>query len=187
MVTDEFLSPGGALRGPLFARLIDRVGVNVEPLPGDRIGAFRIERALGHGGMGVVFLATRADGVFEQQVALKWVRGELRSDVRQALAQRERELLAGLDHPGIARLIDGGRSEAGAQWFAMEYVDGLRLDAHVRERRIDLRDRVRLLLPICEAAAFAHQRLVIHRDIKPSNVMVASSVRSSCWSSASPH
>ncbi len=175
MTDDAFLSPGGALRGPLFARLMDHVGVHAEPKPGDRIGAFRIERALGHGGMGTVFLATRADGVFEQQVALKWVRGALHSDMRQALAQHERELLAGLDHPGIARLIDGGRSDAGAQWFAMEFVDGLRLDMHVREHRFDLRARLRLLLPICEAVAFAHQRLVIHRDIKPSNVMVARS------------
>jgi eukaryotic-like serine/threonine-protein kinase len=175
MADDDFLSPGGALRGPLFARLIDRVGTHAEPRPGDRFGVFRIERALGHGGMGAVFLALRTDGVFEQQVALKWVRGELYSETRQALAQRERELLSGLDHPGIARLIDGGRREDGGQWFAMEYIDGLRLDTHVHERRIDLRQRLRLLLPICEAVAFAHQHLVIHRDIKPSNVMVAKS------------
>lgn len=169
----DFLSPGGALRGPLFARLVERSGKLRTPKTGDRIGVFRIERELGHGGMGTVFLAERADGVFEQRVALKWVRGEFNTPSRQMLAQRERELLAGLDHPHIARLIDGGRSEDGCLWFAMEFVDGLRLDQHVREHRLDLRARVRLLLPLCEAVAFAHQRLVIHRDIKPSNVMVA--------------
>jgi eukaryotic-like serine/threonine-protein kinase len=120
-----------------------------------------------------VYLAERADGAFEQSVALKWVRGALRNEALQARAQRERELLAGLDHPNIARLIDGGRSNQGDYWFAMEYVEGLRLDTHVREYRLDLRQRLKLMFALCAAVGFAHQRLVIHRDIKPSNVMVS--------------
>ncbi len=173
MSDDDFLAPGGALRGMLFNRLIDSFVSARTPKPGQRIGAFRIARELGHGGMGTVFLAERADGVFEQQVALKWIRGEVHSAAMQLRAQRERELLAGLDHPNIARLIDGGRSDEGCLWFAMEYVDGLRLDQHVQERGLDLWQRLSLLVALCDAVGFAHQRLVIHRDIKPSNVMVA--------------
>lgn len=173
MNEDDFLSPGGAMRGPLFAHLVEVVGAQRAPQPGERVGVFRIIRELGHGGMGLVFLAARADGVFEQQVALKCTRDEMRSASTQAMAQRERELLARLDHPNIARLIDGGATDDGCLWFAMEYVDGLRLDTHVRECRLDLVARVALLFALCEAVGFAHQHLVIHRDIKPSNVMVS--------------
>ncbi|MBE5317001.1 MAG: serine/threonine protein kinase [Xanthomonadales bacterium] len=167
---EGFLAPGGALAGALGQRLLERLGPP-RPKPGQRFGPFALVRALGRGGMGEVWLARRADGAFEQQVALKWLQGGLFGDA-DALLARERGLLAGLDHPHIARLIDGGRSEAGLTWFAMEYVDGLRLDAHAREHRLDLRARLRLLLPLCAALAFAHRRLVVHGDLKPANVMV---------------
>ena len=168
---DSFLMPGGALSGALGRRLLANLGPALDPQPGDRLGPFALERELGRGGMGVVWLARRADGAFEQRVALKWISALALTDAG-ALLSRERSLLAGLDHPHIARLIDGGCSEQGLAWFAMEFVDGLRLDAHVRERGLELRARVRLLLPLCAALAFAHRKLVVHGDLKPSNVMV---------------
>lgn len=167
---DDFLAPGGALAGVLGQRLLRQLGPSTVK-PGLRCGPFELVRALGRGGMGEVWLARRADGAFEQQVALKWLQSALQRDA-DALLGRERGLLAGLDHPHIARLIDGGRGDEGLTWFAMEYVDGLRLDAHAREHRLDLRARVRLLLPLCAALAFAHRRLVVHGDLKPANVMV---------------
>lgn len=170
---EDFLRPGAALAGPLGERLLERLGLDRQPAVGDRIGPFTLLRELGRGGMGAVFLAERADGAFAQRVALKWAPDSLRADQTQALLARERSLLAGLDHPHIARLIDGGRSAEGWQWFAMEVVDGLRLDLHARERGLSLRARVALMLPLCEALGFAHRRLVIHRDLKPSNVMVS--------------
>jgi eukaryotic-like serine/threonine-protein kinase len=175
MQADEegFLRPGAALAGPLGARLIEHLGLERQPAIGERIGPFALRRELGRGGMGAVFLAERDDGAFAQQVALKWVPDRARGDQAQALLARERALLAGLDHPHIARLIDGGRSAEGWQWFAMEYVDGLRLDVHARERGLALRERVGLMLPLCAALGYAHRRLVIHRDLKPSNVMVS--------------
>jgi len=170
---DDFLRPGGALLGALGTRLLEQLGLDRQPQPGDRIGPFELRRELGRGGMGVVFLAERADGAFAQQVALKWVPGSAALGAAQTQLARERSLLAGLDHAGIARLIDGGRSEEGWQWFAMEFVDGLRLDRHAIERGLGLRERVALMLPLCEAVGYAHRRLVVHRDLKPSNVMVA--------------
>lgn len=170
---DDFLRPGGALLGALGSRLLEQLGLDRQPQAGDRIGPFELTRELGRGGMGVVFLAERADGAFAQQVALKWVPGSAALGAAQAQLARERSLLAGLDHAGIARLIDGGRSEEGWQWFAMEYVDGLRLDRHAIERGLELRKRVALMLPLCDAVGYAHRRLIVHRDLKPSNVMVA--------------
>jgi eukaryotic-like serine/threonine-protein kinase len=130
---DDPLRSGSALEGPLFQRFLQRLSEVREPRPGERIGAWRIVRELGRGGSGVVFLAERADGAYSQEVALKWLRGDRPSlGARQAL-ERERELLAGLDHPNIARLIDGGRTDDGMLWFAMDYVDGELIDRHCRE------------------------------------------------------
>jgi hypothetical protein len=134
--------------------------------------AYRTVRELGRGGMGVVYLAERVEGGFEQEVALKFVRGGPQAAIGQELFRRERNLLAALDHPHIARLIDGGRTDDGWLWFAMERVEGLPIDRHVYEHRLDLPARLRLYTQVCDAVAFAHQRLVIHRDIKPANILV---------------
>ena len=167
---DDPLRSGSALEGPLFQRFLQRLSEVREPSPGERIGAWRIVRELGRGGSGVVFLAERADGAYSQEVALKWLRGDRPSlGARQAL-ERERELLAGLDHPNIARLIDGGRTDDGMLWFAMDYVDGEQIDAHCRG--LPVTDRVELIRDLCRAVHFAHGRGLIHGDIKPSNVMV---------------
>ncbi|WP_395679268.1 protein kinase domain-containing protein [Dokdonella sp.] len=169
----DFLEPGGALRGRLFARLAQQWAAVEPAVTGQRIGAFRVERELGRGGMGVVYLAERVDGGFAQQVALKFVRGNAQASGIQELFRRERSLLAALDHPHIARLIDGGQSDDGWLWFAMERIEGLRIDRHVHERGLDLQQRLGLFVQVCDAVAFAHQRLVVHRDIKPANILVS--------------
>lgn len=137
---------------------------------GDIVGAFTVERLIGRGGMGEVYLARRATGGFEQRVALKLLRIEAAE--RGDLFARERRLLARLEHPGIARLIDGGLAPDGRPYMAMEYVDGEPIDAWCRRTGADLAARLHLFLEICDAVAYAHANLVVHRDIKPSNILV---------------
>ncbi|MEM1055311.1 MAG: serine/threonine-protein kinase [Bacteroidota bacterium] len=140
---------------------------------GDRVGAYRLLRPLGQGGMGEVYLATRDDGVFEREVALKLLRAGLVSPEARARFEQERHVLARLDHPGIARLLDGGIAPDGRAYFVMEAVDGESLDAYCETRDLGVADRVRLVTTVAEAVAHAHQRLVVHRDLKPSNILVA--------------
>lgn len=169
---DDPIRPGGALDGPLFRGFLRRLTEVREPKPGVRIGPWRIVREVGRGGSGVVYLAERADGAFTQEVALKWLRGDRPAlGARQAL-ERERELLTGLDHPNIARLIDGGRTEQGMLWFAMDYVPGEHVDHHCRD--LSVTERVELIRALCRAVHYAHSRGLIHGDIKPSNVLVDS-------------
>jgi WD40 repeat protein/serine/threonine protein kinase len=139
--------------------------------PGTRVGPWRIDARLGAGGMGVVHLATRADGGFEMRAALKMIRGGSSRDVLERFA-RERRVLARLEHPSIARLLDGGTTEDGLPYLAMEYVEGRRLDRWCNERRLGVRERVELFASVCRAVHYAHQHLVVHRDLKPQNVLV---------------
>ncbi len=139
---------------------------------GDRVGPYRLIEQLGSGGMGVVWLAERADGTFEQQVALKLVHGGIGAGALAERLVRERQVLARLEHPGIARLLDGGVDERGQPWFAMELVEGEELAAYCRDRRLDLRQRVALLEEIALTVDYAHRHLLVHRDIKPANVLV---------------
>lgn len=138
-----------------------------------RLGAYRLLRELGAGGMGTVFLAERVDGGFTQQVAIKLLRGFPTRDGLRRLRQ-ERQILANLDHPNIARLLDGGESEDGQPWLALEYVDGLPLLDYAARHAPTLRDRLALFAAMLDAVEHAHQHLVIHRDLKPANVMVGS-------------
>ena len=139
---------------------------------GARIGPFRVVRELAHGGMGEVYLAQRADGQFEQQVALKLVRSGLDSAAVHRKFLAERQILARLHHPHIAGLLDGGLTVDGRPWFAMEYIAGAQLKAWCDNRGLGIPERLRLFADVCEAVRYAHQSLVVHRDLKPSNILV---------------
>ena len=139
---------------------------------GQIIGRYRLIREIGRGGMGRVWLAERADGEFEQHVALKLIKRGMDSDEILARFRRERQILALLEHANVARLLDGGVSEDGRPYFAMEYVQGTPITANCDARHLDIDERLRLFLVVCRAVHYAHQNLVVHRDIKPSNVLV---------------
>ena len=140
--------------------------------PGDRIGPYIIIREIGHGGMGRVFLADRADGQFEQHVALKLVRsGQSSREILQRFL-RERQILARLQHPNIAALLDGGVTPDGRPYFAMEYVDGEPITSYSDARGLGIDARLDLFTAVCDAVQYAHQNLVVHRDLKPSNTLV---------------
>lgn len=155
---DSIALPGTALR---------------EDAPPPRvIGPYHVLREIGRGGMGVVYLGERADGEYRKQVAIKLItcgRGDLGVEQR---FRRERQILAQLDHPGIARLIDGGATMDRQPYFIMEYIDGLPLLAYCDRNRVGVNQRLDLFLSICDAVAYAHQRLVVHRDLKPGNILV---------------
>jgi eukaryotic-like serine/threonine-protein kinase len=143
---------------------------------GEMIGPWRLLKPLGEGGMGVVYLAERADGSFRQQVALKLLRQvythrELQSRSIQRF-QQERQILARLSHPNIARLYDGGYTEDGLPWLAMEYVDGVPITEWSRKQNCSLEERLQLFKNICEAIRYAHRNLIVHRDLKPENILV---------------
>jgi serine/threonine-protein kinase len=144
---------------------------------GTVIGRYRVVRELAHGGMGAVYLAERADGQFEQQVALKLIRGGLDSGEVQRRFLSERQILARLNHPNIARLLDGGIAAEGRPWFAMELVDGSPLLTWCDDRKLALGERLRIFEAVCEAVRYAHQNLVVHRDLKPSNILVTAEGR----------
>ena len=139
---------------------------------GERIGPWRIVAPLGRGGMGEVFLAERADGAFERRVALKLLKRGLDSEEIVARFLAERRILARLDHPGIAQLVDGGLAPDGRPYFALELVLGQPITEWCAERRLALEDRLRLVLDVVAAVDFAHRNLVVHRDLKPSNILV---------------
>ena len=145
------------------------------PPPGATIGSWRIQRELGRGGMGVVMLAERSDGQFEQLVALKLIKRGMDSEAVLGRFLRERQILARLSHPNIARLLDGGLSSDGRPYFVMEYVEGAPLVEYCSSHSLGLRARLDCILQICAALQFAHRQLVVHLDIKPSNVLVTPS------------
>ena len=171
-IDPEALRTGGALQGGVAASLLRTRERASELAPGAAIGPYRVVRELGRGGMAIVYLAERADGEYEQQVALKWMQQAQADEAGAELFRRERQALADLRHPHIARLIDGGRSGDGRPWFAMDLVEGERLDRHCVREALPLRERLALFLQVCAAVAHAHARGLIHRDIKPSNVLV---------------
>jgi serine/threonine-protein kinase len=162
----EHDSPVDAGSGRYAAEL---VGTGLE---GRRIGAWRIGRAIGAGGMATVFAARREDGAYDQQVAIKILRHGLYDPYERERFVRERAILARLEHPHIARLLDGGLTAEGVPWFALEYVDGEAVTAWCDARRLDLDARLALFGDVCAAVAYAQRNLVVHRDLKPSNILV---------------
>ena len=139
---------------------------------GRRFGPYRLEKLLGRGGMGTVYLARRVDGQFDQQVAVKLIGLPLVSDLFREKFRLERQILAGLSHPYIARLLDGGVSEAGELYLAMEYANGLPIQRYSEQHSLSVRQRIELFKSVCTAVRYAHQNLVIHRDLKPDHIVV---------------
>ncbi len=139
---------------------------------GATVGPYVIEALIGRGGMGAVYRARRSDGQFEQQVAIKIVDMPLASDFFRDRFRAERQILAGLSHPYIARLLDGGVTEEGELYLVMEYIDGVTLSDFCDQQSLPLRGRVLLFLKICEAVQYAHRNLVVHRDLKPENILI---------------
>ena len=137
-----------------------------------RLGNYEILRELGRGGMGVVLLARRADAEYEKRVAIKLIKRGMDSDAVLERFRAERQILAGFDHPNIARLFDGGTTEEGLPYFVMEYVEGLPIDEYCRQHALSLPERLNLFRAICAAVSYAHRHLVVHRDIKRTNILV---------------
>ena len=143
------------------------------PPPRDsRIGAFRIVREIGRGGMGTVYEAERVDGEFERRVAIKVVTVGLNSEIVVRRFRHERQILAELDHPNVARLLEGGSTADGLPYFVMEFIDGEPIDRYCQRQTLSVAARLALFQDVCAAVQYAHQRLVVHRDIKPTNVLV---------------
>jgi serine/threonine protein kinase/Tfp pilus assembly protein PilF len=170
--TDSFLRTGGALRGPLARELSAESEARFVLHPGTRIGPYAVEREIGRGGMGAVYLAARADGQFQQRVALKVLRPGMETEEVERRFAQERQILASLHHPSIARLYDGGVTPEGRPYFVMELVDGLPIDAYCDRRQLAVEDRLRLFIAVGEAVQQAHASLVVHRDLKPTNILV---------------
>ena len=150
----------------------DPASSEADAFEGKRLGAYEIVRQIGRGGMGAVFLAERVDGQFDQQVALKIVkRGLDTGEVLERFLQ-ERQILARFEHPNIARLLDGGVTEDGVPYFAMEYVEGTKITTYCDERQLEINNRLQLFRDVCRAVHYAHRNLIVHRDLKPSNILV---------------
>ena len=139
---------------------------------GRRIGVYQIVEEIGHGGMGEVYRAVRADGQYDKQVAIKLVRVGFDSSFVLERFRHERQILASLDHPNIARLYDGGTTEDGIPYLVMELIEGTPIDQFCDDHDLDVTERLQLFSQVCAAVQYAHQRLVIHRDIKPGNILV---------------
>jgi serine/threonine protein kinase/tetratricopeptide (TPR) repeat protein len=146
--------------------------VDDPPLTGLRLGVYRVVREIGRGGIGAVYLAERDDDLFHKQVAIKIVKRGMDTAEILSRFRHERQILANLDHPYIARLIDGGTTPDGRPFFVMEYVEGKTIDVYCREREMGVEARIELFLKVCEAVSYAHRSLVVHRDLKPGNILV---------------
>ena len=167
------LEDGVAAAAPeLMRRLAYVAEEDTVELPGRAIGRWRLLRELGRGGMGEVWLAERDEGDFVQQAAVKRLKRGMDSvEVLRRFAQ-ERRILAGLNHPHIARLLDGGLDEQGRPFYAMEFVEGEPITDHARRHGLNVRERLQLVQRVCQAVGYAQGRLVVHRDLKPSNILV---------------
>ena len=151
------------------ASIFNRDGKGYE---GKEVGHYKIIREIGRGGMGSVYLGERADAQYRKFVAIKVVRRGMDSEDIMRRFRNERQILAGLDHPNIARLLDGGTTEDGLPYLVMEYVEGVPVTDYCDRQRLTTNERLELFRRICEAVQHAHQNLVVHRDLKPSNILI---------------
>ena len=156
-------------------------------LAGARFGAYRIVREIGRGGMGAVYLAARADDEFDKQVAIKLVKRGIDTETVLKRFRQERRILAVLDHPNIARLLDGGTSPDGLPYFVLEYVEGKPIHTWCSEQNLSIAARCELFCKVCAPVSFAHRNLVVHRDLKPGNILVTPEGNRSCSISGSPN
>ena len=165
------------LDGPIQSIAPDLIIESVESFDRQRVGSYRLVEQIGAGGMGAVYRGVRDDGQFDHQVAVKLMKPGGTSEDLQRRFLAERQILASLSHPNIARLLDGGVSEEGEAYFVMEYVEGVPITTYCANNRCSIEDRLRLVLNVCEAVSHAHQKLIVHRDLKPSNIFVTAGGR----------
>jgi eukaryotic-like serine/threonine-protein kinase len=171
-------SAGQLLEEPLYGNtelgVLESFVEEADPMIGRRLGSYRIEREIGRGGMGAVYEASRADNEFNKRAAIKLVKRGMDTDFILRRFRKERQILAALDHPHIAGLLDGGTTEDGLPYFVMEFIEGHPLYSYCDSHQLNIIDRLKLFRAICDAVHYAHQKQVVHRDIKPSNVLVTS-------------
>ena len=168
--TDLFETPSVLIAGA--QAVVDTLARFETSRVGERVGAYRIVRELGGGGMGAAYLAVRADHAYEKTVAIKVIKRGMDTEAVLRRFRHERQILAGLDHPNIARLIDGGTTTDGLPYFVMEYAEGVPIDRYCSDRQLSIADRIVLFRNVCDAVRHAHVHRVIHRDLKPGNILV---------------
>jgi serine/threonine protein kinase/tetratricopeptide (TPR) repeat protein len=157
-------------------QLLDELGMSSPPAwIGRRLGAYRLVALIARGGMGEVYRGERADGQYEQQVAVKVMRESLDQAFLRQRFDAERRILATLDHPNLAKMLDAGLTDDGSPYFVMEFVDGQPIDAYCASRELGIEDRLRLFRTVCQVVEYAHRQGVVHRDLKPSNILVTAS------------
>lgn len=173
-ISDEFFDDASEAKEKVFSQFADKDGDSYtdNSLVGSTIGKYKIIKLISHGGMGTVYHAKRNDGIYDQEVALKLIRHGMDTPNNISRFERERYILAGLNHPNIAGLIDGGVTRFGLPYLVMEYVDGLPIDEYCDKYKLKFKDRIKLFNTICETVQFAHNNMVIHRDLKPDNIFV---------------
>src|SRR6266566_9105156 len=167
-------APGGFVQEKIKNAVVSFHEMKLVETQTTRVGPYRLTRELGRGGMGTVFLAERDDDQYKASVAIKLVRPDMDTEFILARFRRERQTLARLQHPNIARLLDGGTTADGLPYIVMEYVDGHAITHHAQQQKLDITARVVLFLSVCSAVDYAHRNFVIHRDLKPGNVLVDS-------------
>ena len=171
LAADESGRPDSLLAGVISS---EARAMEAPDFRGTILGSWRIMRTLGEGGMGTVYLAERADGSYEAKAAIKVVRGGIPSPMLTERFQSERQILAGLAHAGVARLLDGGNTADGTPYLVLEYIEGAPITRWCDSEGLDVEGRLRVFLDVCDTVAYAHRELVAHRDLKPSNILVTS-------------
>lgn len=175
--SEGFLDDFGEVKTDIIMSMHTDNSFNSSPvdLAGKQIGNYRLVEVIGSGGMGTVFKASRADGSYEQTVALKIIRKEVSTSNMQQHFKKERQILAGLNHDGIARLFDGGMTNSGLPYLVMEFIEGEPVNLYCDRKKLSVDERINLFKSVCDAVQHAHNNLVIHRDLKPENILITES------------